>query len=390
MMVRLSALGACMIALRCMAQTAAPAEMVPGPPPDEYVDVTGDGRADLLIMSRTIPISDPQQPGYLGQYKLGARTLSGTSVLTWSTPSNQRWYTLDSAARLDTAEIAARIHYKQLSWTDAAEPVEFPLLERPFGPAITAEQDGWYGTGDQHDGVTMVLRSVTAGGTSIASFVFTLPFPFGRVVVKQLEAVHVAKGFGHEGDPVPVKPKVRSEYGFGHQDIGPQVMVPPGLAPDEPVDLNDDGVDDVVIRSVDPLQGKGSAGHIVRGVSPLTGTAFLFTNERWGVWGPYFLREGDALTPEQLNAGLQSGSVRWTTAEDQAFIELLRHAHIAADSPINWSAAYPATDGALVYRTNLYGRAQIGALAAEYTLPGGVLGVRPEAWVEEGEVLQVR
>ena len=40
--------------------------IIPGPPPDEYVDVTGDGRADLLITSRTIHISDPQQPGFLG------------------------------------------------------------------------------------------------------------------------------------------------------------------------------------------------------------------------------------------------------------------------------------------------------------------------------------
>ncbi|HRH39641.1 MAG TPA: hypothetical protein PK760_14925, partial [Flavobacteriales bacterium] len=62
MILRLSALGACLLALRCVAQTAA---LVPGPPPDEYVDVTGDGRADLLITSRTIHISDPQQPGYL-------------------------------------------------------------------------------------------------------------------------------------------------------------------------------------------------------------------------------------------------------------------------------------------------------------------------------------
>lgn len=393
---RLPLLGACLFALRCMAQTAPPAATVPGPPPDEYVDVTGDGRADLLITSRTIHISDPQQPGYLGQYKLGVRTLAGTAVLMWNTPSNQRWYTvnsilpLDSARLLDMTELAARIHYKQLVWTDEDQPTEFWLLERPFGPAITKEQDGWYGTGDHHDGRIMVLRSANERGTSVAAFSFELPFPYGRVVVNTREAVRVPNGFGEEGDPVPTKPVVKDGFDFVHHHPEPQVMVPAGLAPDEPVDLNDDDVDDVVIRSVDQLEGKGSPGHIVRGVSALPGTAFLFTNERWGVWGPYFLREGDTLAPEQLNAGLQSGSLRWTAPEDHAFIELLRHTHIAADAPINWSAAYPTTDGALVYRTMMYGRAQIGALSVHYTLPGGALGVRPVAWVEEGEVLQVR
>lgn len=387
---RLPLFGACVLAVRCMAQTVPPAAMVPGPPPDEYVDVTGDGRADLLITSRTIPISDPQQPGYLGQYKLGVRTLAGTAVLMWSTPSNQRWFSLDSAARLDTAELAARIHFKQVSWTDEDQPMEFWLLERPFGPAITKEQDGWYGTGDHQDGLTMVLRSANERGTSVAAFSFELPFPYGRVVVNTHLAVRVPNGFGEKGDPVPTRPIMKDGFDFGPESNEPQVMVPPGLAPDEPVDLNDDGVDDVVIRTVDPLPGKGSPGHIARGVSPSPGTAFLFTNERGGVWGPYFLHEGDALTPERLNAGLQSGSLRWTAPEDQAFIELLRHAHIAADAPINWSAVHAAFDGALVYHTMTYGRAQIGALSVEYTLPGGVLGVRPEAWVDEGEVLQVR
>ena len=50
------------VAVRAAAQTD---RIIPGLPPDEYVDVTGDGRADLLITSRTIHISDPQQPGYL-------------------------------------------------------------------------------------------------------------------------------------------------------------------------------------------------------------------------------------------------------------------------------------------------------------------------------------
>ncbi len=46
--------------------------------------------------------------------------------------------------------------------------------------------------------------------------------------------------------------------------------------------------------------------------------------------------------------------------------------------------------GYLVYSTTSYGRVYIGAMEVLYTLPGGELGVRPQAWVEEGEVLQVR
>lgn len=97
-------------ALQVLGQTGA-SPIIPGVPPDEYVDVTGDGRADLLITSRTVHISDPQQPGFMGLYKLGVRSLSGTAILMWSTPSTQRWYTLEDSTRLDTGLLAARIHY---------------------------------------------------------------------------------------------------------------------------------------------------------------------------------------------------------------------------------------------------------------------------------------
>ena len=136
------------VAVRAAAQTD---RIIPGLPPDEYVDVTGDGRADLLITSRTIHISDPQQPGYLGMYKLGVRTLSGNAILMWNTPSNLRWYTLEDSTRLDTGMLSKRIHFKQLSWTDEDQPTEFWLLERPFGPGITKEADGWFGTGEHYD-----------------------------------------------------------------------------------------------------------------------------------------------------------------------------------------------------------------------------------------------
>ncbi len=366
--------------------------IIPGPPADEYVDVTGDGRADLLITSRTIHISDPEQPGYLGKHLLGVRTLSGTSILLWSTPSNQRWYTVEDSTRLDTGLLAKRIHFKQLSWTDADQATEFWLLERPFGPAITKDQDGWYGTGDHHDGHTMVLHSANERGTSVAAFAFELPHPYGRVAIKMKHVVPVPNGFGDDGEPVSREPIKEDPWSVGHEAQEPQVMVPPGLAPDEPVDIHDDEVDDLVIRSMDEhWHGTGGAGYYVCGISPLPGTAFLMTNTRWGVWGPYHLTEVDALTPENLANGLKSGTMRWASPlNESVFIDVLRHPHGLEGVPMEWSAKPAASPGYLVYSTTSHGRAYIGAMEVLYALPGGELGVRQQAWVEEGQVLEVR
>ncbi len=381
-----------LLALAVVPQVHAQDDHIPRPPPDEYVDVTGDGRADLLITSRTIHISDPQQPGYLGSHKVGVRTLSGTAVLMWSTPSNQRWFTLDSTARLDTAELAARIHFRQLSWTDDDKTTEFWLLERPFGPAITKEQDGWYGTGDHHAGHTMVLRSANERGTGVAAFSFELPFPYGRVVVKKMEAIRVPNGYGEEGDPAPTRPVVKDGYDLGHEESEPQVMVPPGLAPDEFVDIHDDEMNDLVITTVnEDWNGTDGSGYYVRGFSPLPGTAILMTNTRWGTWGPFTLTDVDALTPERLANGLKTRTMQWASSEsERVFIDVLRHPHGLDGVPVEWTAAPTASAGSLVYRTTSYGRVYIGAMEVLYTLPGGELGVRPQAWVEEGQVLEVR
>lgn len=366
--------------------------LIPGPPPDEYVDVTGDGRADLLITSRTIHISDPLQPGYLGLYKVGVRTLAGTAVLLWSTPSNQRWFTLDSAARLDTAELSARIHFKQLSWTDPDIPTEFWLLERPFGPAITKDQDGWYGTGDHHDGHPMVLRSANEMGASVAAFSFELSYPYGRIVVRSQEAVRMPNGYGDEGDPSPAEPKVADAFDFGHEQPGPQVIVPPGMPPDERVNLNGDEVDDLVITGRrQHAGGTHEQGHFIRGISTLTGTRLLMTRERWGVLGFFQLHDGEVLTPERLAHGLSAGVLTWTSADSaQLFIPIVRHPFGMADQPQSWSYEAEVFDGAYVYRTMEYGRPTIGTLAIVAEGIGGQFGVRPQTWVEEGQVLEGR
>lgn len=366
---------------------------IPGPPPDEYVDVTGDGIADLLITTRTIHISDPEQPGYLGKHLLGVRTLSGNAILLWSTPSNQRWYTLEDSTRLDTGLLAARTHFKQVSWTDEDRATEFWLLERPFGPAITKDQDGWYGTGDHHEGLTLVLRSANERGTSVAAFAFELPFPYGRVVIKTKHVVPVPNGYGEEGDPLAPKPIVQDPlFDFGHEPVEPQVIIPPGIPPDERVNLNGDEVDDLVINGqVEPVNGIGGPGHFVRGLSPLPGTQLLMTRERWGVLEPFRLHDGEALTPERLAQGMAGNLFVWVPADgERVFVPVIQHPFGLPDEQPNWSFTADAFDGALVYRTMEYDRPIIGTLEIISDGNGGQFGVRAQTWVEEGQVLETR
>ena len=368
--------------------------IIPGPPPDEYVDLTGDGRADLLITSRTIHISDPEQPGYLGMYKVGVRALSGTSVLLWSTPSNQRWFTLDSAARLDTAELSKRIHFKQLSWTDQDVATEFWLLERPFGPAITQEQDDWFGTGDHHDGHTMVLRSANERGTGIAVFTFELPFPYGRVVVRTKEAVRVPNGYGEEGDPEPPKPKVMQEFDFGHEANEPQVMVPPGVPPDEPIDLTPDDIPDLVITGENAPHHASAPplGTYHRGVRMLPGAALLMVKAEDGSYLPFTLHEGQELGPTELAMGLGTDRFRWAEPPRwREFIEVLSQRYGAlrtADEPPGWLPATLPLPENFVFRGIQYGRPMVGCFEVGYTTPGGELWVRLMGLVDEGEVLR--
>ncbi|MFN8351225.1 MAG: hypothetical protein U0U25_07150 [Flavobacteriales bacterium] len=369
--------------------------IIPGPPPDEYVDLTGDGRADLLITSRTIHISDPEQPGYLGMYKVGVRALSGTSVLLWSTPSNQRWFTLDSAARLDTAELSKRIHFKQLSWTDQDVATEFWLLERPFGPAITQDQDGWFGTGDHHDGHTLVLRSANHRGTSVAAFAFELPFPYSRVVVRTKYVVRVPNGYGEEGDLIVLKREPEEPpFDFGHEPVEPQVMVPPGVPPDEPIDLTSDDIPDVVITGENaPYHSTAPPlGTYHRGVRMLPGAALLMVKAEDGSYLPFTLHEGQELGPTELAMGLGTDRFRWAEPPRwREFIEVLSQRYGAlrtADEPPGWLPATLPLPENFVFRGIQYGRPMVGCFEVGYTTPGGELWVRLMGLVDEGEVLR--
>lgn len=367
--------------------------MIPGPPADEYVDVTGDGRADFLITTRTIHVQDPQQPGLHGWHKLGVRTLSGTAVLTWSTPSTQRWYALEDSTRLDTALLTQRIHYQQLRWTDEDLPTEFWLLERPFGPAIGAAEDGWYGTGEHYEG-SMVLRSVNERGTALAAFTFELPFPYGRVAIKVEHTARVPNGYGAEGDPVPTRPVIKDEFDFGHRPTEPQVIVPPGAPPDELVDITSDEIPDLVITGENAAHHASGPplGTYHRGVRVLPGAALLMQKRADGGFMPFALRDGQELTPDALSNGLSNDSFRWAEAPRWSqYIDVLTQRYGSlreADEPLGWWPAQDMVDGAFVFRATQYGRPMIGCFEITYTMPGGELGVRLQGLVEEGESLR--
>lgn len=369
--------------------------IIPGLPPDEYMDVTGDGIADLLITSRTVHVSDPQQPGYLGKYILGVRTLSGTAVLMWSTPSNQRWYTVEDSTRLDTGLLAKRIHFKQLSWTDEDHPTEFWLLERPFGPAINTDQDGWYGTGDHHDGQTMVLRSANERGTSVAAFAFELPYPYGRVVIKTKHAVRVPNGFGEEGDPEPRELIKEDPWSFGDESSEVQVIIPPGIPPDEPIDLTSDEIPDVVLTGdASPYHATEPMGTYFRGLRMMPGAALLMAKQADGSFEPFQLKMEETLTPERLAMGLQGDMFRW--AEPARWREMIvvleqRYGSIRdADEPIGWLPADGAPVDLLVFRATQYGRPMIGTLELRSETPGGSVWIELRGLVDEGEVLLAR
>lgn len=395
-MIRAAALLLLLCTLSVAAQMAPDdARIIPGLPPDEYVDVTGDGIADLLITGRTVNVKDPQQPGLNGWYMLGVRTLQGTSVLRWSTPSTQRWYTVEDSTPLDTGLLAQRIHFRQLTWTGEDDPTEFWLLERPFGPAITKDQDGWYGTGDHHDGLTLVLRSASARGTSVAAFAFDLPYPYGRVAIAVKRVVPVPNGFGEEGDPVPIRSKVMDEPDFGHEDNAPQVMVPQGVPPDEPIDLTSDDIADVVIVGENaPHHASGPPlGTYHRGVRMKPGSALLMERNPDGRYTTVALSEGRSLSPEQLNEGLRMDRYRWAEPTRwPLFIHVLQQRYGSLrtpDEPAGWLPAREAVQENFVFSSTQYGRPVVGCFEINHTTPGGEIGVRVLGLAEDGQLLQI-
>ncbi|MBL7952777.1 MAG: hypothetical protein JNM62_13780 [Flavobacteriales bacterium] len=380
-------------ALACSVLYGAAQNAVPPIAPDERVDVTGDGVADMLITT-VIDLTPDTEQGLYGWYRRVVRTMPGTSILNWSTLSTQRWYTVPDSASLDTAELAARIHFKQLSWTDAKKPTEFKVLERPFGPGIGPDRDGWYGGGEHYDGV-LLLRSVSMKGTSIATFTFDLPFPLGGVVLTTKEAMRVPPGFGERHEPLPNKPPKDVLLDFGHEEQAPQVVIPAGLAPDESIDLTSDDIPDLMITSENsPFHATTPMGTYHRGLRMTPEAALLMEKQPDGQFAPFRLKYDEELTPDRLNTDLQLDRFRWARPPEwPAFIYVLEQRYGAIRTPdeeIGWLPSADVMEGLFVFRAAQYGRPVVGAFEIEYETPGGQVGVRMQGLAEEGDVLNVR
>lgn len=365
----------------------------PGIPADERVDVTGDGIADLLITGRTEHIPDPEQ-GLDGWYRRVVLPLPGTAILLRCTRNSSGYYRVTEGTEMDTSAIRKGLHFKQLCWTDPGDAWAFRILEQPFGPGIQEAQKGWYGTGENNEG-TLVLRSTSGRRTVLAAFRITFNLPAGRIWITPVSTVKVDDGFGLEPAPPPAQPKDADPYSFGH-DQEPQVMVPPGVPPDEPIDLTSDDIPDVVITAENaPYHSTAPPlGTYHRGLRMLPGAALLMEKSADGTFQLFMLHEGQELGPTELSMGLGTDRFRWAEPPRwPEFIEVLtqRYGSLrASDEPPGWLPVEAPLEGAPVFRGTQYGRPMIGCFEIGYTTPGGELWVRLMGLVDEGEVLRVQ
>ncbi len=385
-----------LLAIPAFAQDAsAPGEPLvpPGIPPDERMDVTGDGIADLVITGRTDHIPDPEQ-GLDGWYRRGVRPLPGTSILLRCTHNSTGYYRVPAGGVLDTAAIRKGVHFKQLCWSGQEDAWMFNVLEQPFGPGIQEAAKGWYGMGEHNEG-TLVLRSVLGAHTAIAAFQIHFNLPAGRIWITSSSTVVVDPRFAVEPTPAPA-PKVADPFSFEHEEQPPQVMVPPGVPPDEPIDLTSDDIPDVVLTGENaPYHAAAPPlGTYFRGMRMLPGAALLMERQADGTYRPFLLMESEELTPIRLAMGLGTDAFRWAEPPRwPQWIAVLQQRYGSlrtADEPSGWLPVEDPVKGMLVFRANQYGRPMIGALELDHETPGGQLWIQLQGLVNEGEVLTVQ
>jgi hypothetical protein len=189
---------------------------------------------------------------------------------------------------------------------------------------------------------------------------------------------------------------LEESFSFGHEENEAQVLVPPGVAPDEPIDLTSDDVPDVVLTSEDAPYHSAAPplGTYFRGLRMLPGSALLMAKADDGSYQPFQLMMEQELNPTQLAMGVQSGSLRWADpAYWRAFVQVLKQRYGSlreADEPIGWLPAEEPLQGALVFHSTQYGRPMVGCFEVGYTTPGGELRVTLQGLVDEGAVLKVQ
>ncbi|MCB0815097.1 MAG: hypothetical protein KDB87_18275, partial [Flavobacteriales bacterium] len=305
-MLRLLIAAALLAALHGQAQVAStPGEpLVQGIRPTEAVYLCGAGSPDLMLEGRAERRPDPAQ-GLEGWYQQVVRTVPGTALLYHSTRHHSGLVELAEGEALDTALLAARLHYQQLSWGPEDGSTELRILQQAFGPGIRKEAAIWTGTGVQPDGV-LVLRRTEGRRTWLASFRVRFTLPAGTVSLVLVETIEVPYAFGRPGTPLPVNWGAHVVKGNTDQRI-----LPPGVPPDEEVDLDGDGVPEVVLvgHTAYPY-GNGDGAYHVRGIAPAPGAALLMAQHGEGIWTPYPFPTQGGLRPEQVQEGLANGILR--------------------------------------------------------------------------------
>ncbi|MCB0811278.1 MAG: hypothetical protein KDB96_18520, partial [Flavobacteriales bacterium] len=211
---------------------SAPGEpLVQGIRPTEAVYLCGAGSPDLMLEGRAERRPDPAQ-GLEGWYQQVVRTVPGTVLLYHSTRHHNGLAELDEGEAVDTAMLAARLHYQQLSWGPEDGSTELRILQQAFGPGISEEAAIWTGTGVQPDGV-LVLRRTEGRRTWLASFRVRFTLPAGTVSVVPVETIEVPYAYGRKLTPAS-PPPTDDPFGYG---TAYQRVIPPGVPPDEEVDL---------------------------------------------------------------------------------------------------------------------------------------------------------
>ena len=384
-MLRLLTAAALLAALHGQAQVAsAPGEpLVQGIRPTEAVYLSGAGSPDLMLEGRAERRPDPEQ-GLEGWYHQVVRTVPGTALLYHSTRHKSRLVELAEGEALDTALLAARLHYQQLSWGPEDGSTELRILQQAFGPGISEEGAIWTGTGMQPDGV-LVLRRTEGRRTWLASFRVRFTLPAGTVSVVPVGTIEVPYAYGRPGPPLPVNWGAHVMKGNTDQRI-----IPPGVPPDEEVDLNGDGVPEVVLKGHTAYPyGNGDRAYHVRGIAPAPGAALLLAQHNEGTWTPYHFPILGGMRPEHLQEGLANGTFRWME-EDQPgmLLEVLEHDANALAGPVDWHYAEGFVQEPIVLRFSTYGRPMWGAFRVVGVLPGGELFVEVLAFAESTEVLR--
>lgn len=358
-------------------------------PPDERIDLTHDGIADVVITSETEHASDPELGPFMWQRRW-VEFLPGTDVLYRTARGHGRLYELREGETLSVPELTEGFRFKQLAWSSPTDSVRFKVLVREVQQGVSI---GWH-TQDAFRKRTLVLRSTVGGRTVIADFTITFNIGTeGHIGVTSQQVFPVVDRFGDE-PPAPPKPPVEDPYSFGHEEEEPPVIIPAGIPPDEEIDIVGDEAPDIIITAQEEYwHGIGRMGYYVRGVSPAPGVALLMkrpaTNHPWEF---FRLPSGAQFTPGELAAGLADGTLQWATPErGKVFCRVLQHPFGMDDKPQEWSSVDEEYQGDLIYRAS-YSEIQmvIGVIEVYGVVPGGELIVRGQNWVEEGKVLQVR